>query len=542
MTNACSGLGGNKGNAKGRGAATLFIIIAVVTVFLRLYGLRFGFPCLCRPDEELIIAQMSFLWYSGNDATQQVFYPTHFAHLLNFIFIPYYLLTKHQNSYPRYGVFLDLRSMVTVLHLWTRILSSVASCLVLYPLYRLCMLMGGRAIALLAAGLYAVAYLPVREAHFGVTDQLATLAATFALWRCVCYQMRPTHRNALLAGFTAGWAFSAKYVVPPAFLVLIAFATQICWPITRSPRKLRVQLLLLPASYVAAIMLLSPESILYWRGLKMVFVSRKMWDAWNLPIGWEYFATFSLPIGVGLPILAASLMGVLWCCFSRNRASIFTSAFVVIYFLFMGSTHGVFTRYIDPIVPALIALASFFIVQCADRVAKNIKPLVGIAIAVVFFIVAAAPNLMNDLAFLRLLKKTDTRLLAMRWLDEHCRQGAVVGYEQSTMGLVDGRRFVVRTAPAGKLDIKRCDYVVAYSYIGGLLPRNPPVYQSLVGHKNLKLVAVFSPLNLPEDRLHARVEIHDWWFLPYTGFTGIERPGPRIEVYENSNPVSTSIR
>src|SRR5205085_10607588 len=69
----------------------------------------------------------------------------------------------------------------------------------------------GRRVGLIAAWLTAVAYLLVRDSHFGVDDALVTLLVTLGLVVCVRIARDGTHADYAAGGALAGLAFAAKY-------------------------------------------------------------------------------------------------------------------------------------------------------------------------------------------------------------------------------------------------------------------------------------------------------------------------------------------
>ncbi len=111
---------------------------------------------------------------------------------------------------------------------------------------------------MLSAGLLAVCYLPVRDGHFGVTDQLATFTAALALLAFVAYQASHSTRDALLAGAALGVAVSSKYTNLTLLPLLLLAHFWNCPREQRWGRNLWLLLLAVPvASFLAA-----PE--VYW--------------------------------------------------------------------------------------------------------------------------------------------------------------------------------------------------------------------------------------------------------------------------------------
>lgn len=79
----------------------------------------------------------------------------------------------------------------------------------------------GQSAALLATGGWAVAWLPVQQAHFATVDSLLTMLATAALAVLGQVLVQPSPRRALLAGGLVGVAVGTK---ASAFLLLVPLA------------------------------------------------------------------------------------------------------------------------------------------------------------------------------------------------------------------------------------------------------------------------------------------------------------------------------
>ncbi len=114
------------------------------------------------------------------------------------------------------------------------------------------------------------------------------------------------------------------------------------------------------------------------------------------------------------PFLAVALAGICVALWRRRRADLVLVSFSLAYFVFVSLLHSHFDRYTLPLVPALGVLAAAAV------------PLVPLGL------VALAVPLAWSIGDARALTRTDTRVVAQRWLESHLPRGSQVAAESST--------------------------------------------------------------------------------------------------------------
>jgi len=105
----------------------------------------------------------------------------------------------------------QFRADPSELYLIARLSSAVIGSATAVGAYALGAAVGGRRVGAITAWLTAVAYLLVRDSHFGVDDALVTLLVTIGLVCCVRIARGGTRRDYVAGGALAGLAFAAKY-------------------------------------------------------------------------------------------------------------------------------------------------------------------------------------------------------------------------------------------------------------------------------------------------------------------------------------------
>ena len=517
-----------------------FWLLVLLAASLRFYALAYGLPCYTRPDEDAIVVQMASLWYTphaGQIFTRFLFYPTLFAHLLGAYWFPHYLLAKSALPGMTYYGFLNGDLMRPAVQISERMLSALCGVLVCFPLFRLGMTIRGRRTALFVVALWTVAFLPVRDAHFGVTDQLAALATTWALWACIRYHQERTGQAAIVAGACVGWAIASKYVLACGLLLLVAHF----WNYPKEQRWGRIARLL-ALTCVAAVVVLTPEFARRPWEFVHVLGAQRGWNreyAHILPMGWIYFVQFTLRYGLGIPVMLAAAIGGIAAIKQKKRPLQLTLWLCGLYYLFAGAQHGIFSRHLNAILPSFCLLAAYGVSTVYFAVESRLDARSAALVAGVFALLCVGQNLKNSLELLAVLKQEDTRALALRWI----RQNVPAGHQMAVCGVCMGyperlRLQVINDPKALKtttLNVLRrmgVTYVLTAEYV----PQMPYVapqtlVRELQSDPSCHSVAVFSPYPESVPTSSLIVEFQDAWFLPFANVSSVQRPGPLLTVY-----------
>jgi len=194
----------------------LFILLLALGV--RVWGLSFGLPMTeCRPDENLIVKTASG-FFSGDLNPHNFHYPTFFMYLMAGFYGLAGLLAHALGKLPVFNLVHEAARNPAPFFLAARLVSALFGTAAVYWLYLLGKRLFDRRTGLLAALFLSLAYLHVRDSHFGVTDvamaslvllSLAVLARAWREDRLALY---------LMAGLCAGLAAGTKY---NAFLLLL---------------------------------------------------------------------------------------------------------------------------------------------------------------------------------------------------------------------------------------------------------------------------------------------------------------------------------
>jgi 4-amino-4-deoxy-L-arabinose transferase-like glycosyltransferase len=372
---------------------------------LRLVGIEYGLPLggLLNPDELSIVPRAWAMVHGGGLDPDPFFdYPS----LLLYVLAPF----QAWESSPSY---LAARLVIAVLGL-----AGVGAAWWL----------GARAYGTLAGGVAAaataVATVHVAYSHMAVTDVPLALATTVALALAVSGRLE-------LAGLAAGAATGVKYA--GAFLVVALVAAGWAhW------RRLAVSLALMALAFVATSPFVLAHPGEAWEDFSRVQrLARAGWLGFehdgSAPVAfldrlWDSLGPALLIAGAGLSLALVR----------RRRADLVLASFSLVYFVDLFTLDAHFDRYVLPLVPALGALAG------------RIRPLAPVTL--LLLVVPLTWSVQDD----RELTRTDTRVVADRWIDRHLPRSAAVAVDPSAPPL-DGYRLLrlELPGPGRRLDPNR---------------------------------------------------------------------------------------
>ncbi len=250
-----------------------------------------------------------------------------------------------------------------------------------------------------AAALVAVEVTAVTYSRMAVTDIPLTLGVAVSLALLVSGRIE-------LAGLAAGLATSVKY--PGVFLLVpLVIAAY------RQPRRLALGLGLAVAGFCAT----SPFFVAHF-GSAVSDAYRVQQLAHHGWLGFEHDRAAPLAFsgrlwdGLG-PALIVCVIGLVVALARRNRADLILASFVLVYYLDLCTIGAHFDRYLLPLLPPLGALAG---------------RLRGLAPVTLLLLVVPLTWSIRDA---RKLTKTDTRVVAHRWVESHLPHGARIAADSS---------------------------------------------------------------------------------------------------------------
>ncbi len=407
------------------------LAILALAAALRFAGLGFGLTPpqagptlhpLARPDEQ-------YLWnlalgiYAGDPNPHFFLYPSLLPYALALADAAYVAgasLAMGSRDAVELELLRDPRALILIDRGIVAAIGAATTLLV----HRLAAAAFGPGTGLVAALCLAVAPLHVRDSHFGVTDVPLAAFVCLVLLQGLRIDSRGRGRDYALAGLATGLAISTKYSGAMLLAPIVAadLLGRSAGP-ARPWHRLGMALALVPVGFLAG----TPFAALAWPEFRddvaaqLLAQSGPDWLGVDLGPGWSYHLSFTLWHGLGPGLLAASLAGAALALFRVPRPALVLLAFGVPYYLVLGHGPLVFTRYMVPLVPVLCVTAGFAIVWASSRLPRR-----PTAAAVVLSALVAVPSLRDSIDLDRVLARTDSRVLAARWLQAQVEPGARV--------------------------------------------------------------------------------------------------------------------
>ena len=551
--------------------------IVCLGAVLRLFPIWFGLPYLgARPDEETAVVHA--LAILGGDPNPHFF---HWPSLTFYVFAALYAAA----SGIRRALSLDPALTGADHLLLARGFVAVAGTLTIVVLFRIGRRVAGDTTGILAAAFLAVAILHVRDSHFAMTDVLMTLLVTVSLallLRGVDAALAdPRHAGAIrwfaAAGLAGGLAASTKYSAA-AVIAAMGAAQLLClepvskplvasgfsrgprralarWGGSRTNRVLQPLLvrslkharewrawmpsLVFLAAFAGGFIAATPYALLDFE----TFATDLRYDFAHLSEGhggvalgrgWWYHLTRSLPYGVGVSIFIAAVAGLVPFVTYYTRHAVVIGAFAAAFFASIGSGYTVFFRYILPLVPIVCLLAAVGVRHGAPWLASR-TGFSNRATLALLAVLAGGPAFVYSAWLDVLLARTDTRVLAARWLtprlkaEDSLHQAGGLYAELDLSGVrFHEWRFDPGASSFGHPEGRTPDWLVLLQSPLSPYARVPGELRPIVAERYTLVHTIRATTGRARSAVY---DLQDAFFMPVSGFSTVERPGPSVLIY-----------
>jgi hypothetical protein len=510
-------------------------VVLPIAAAARLWAIDFCLPHPhCRPDEDAIMAIAGA--FRVGDFRPGIFtYPALFmlavAAAMRGLPIAERLLHKLMPFH--FAPLLSDEVTTTKYTLTARAMSAVAGIASVWLIFRVGLRLFDRNAAVAGASLLALAFLHVRDSHFGVTDVPMSFMVVVAFLYAVRVAQSGTRRDLVTAAVAAGLAAGTKYngglvALPVLFAVMIS-------P-NRTSRQSRARdAAIAVALMVAAFLCTSPYTVIefsrFWADFSDDLLHLSGGHGIDLGRGWIYHATTTLRYGVGVPLLVAALAGMGLLLVKDRRAGVLVALFPVSYYALLGGGRTVFARHMTPIVPFLCLTAGYCAAETASWIALRLeRPAWRSTLTAVAVVALILPSAQSVVRFDALLARDDSRLVARRWIEQRFPAGTAIAQIAPDGGVVfwhDASEVRYTTT----VDLRRDDLRPAVVIVQSSPLRPPPDNMAEVDAiltADYRLAFVQHVVEPDPANVY---DLQDEFYLPLTGFRHIERPGPNLDVY-----------
>jgi hypothetical protein len=445
-------------------------------------------------------------------------------------------------------------------YLGVRVLDAVLGSLTVVLIFEFGRRAYGWLAGVVAAAALAVAFLHVRDSHFGTLDIPLTLAITAGLYIAYRTVAARGFRPLLINGIALGIAASLKYNGALLFAGIGAAQVLRARLQETGPFQVAGRLAVIAGIGLATLVVTSPFLLLD-PGMTahgIGYIVQHLGTATAPSIGWIELSK-ALWYGLGPLFVVMAIVGIAWALRRRELADWIVLSFLLVHFVLIGTGRSVFFRYADPMIPALLLLGGRAVTDVAALIAHSglRKAALGAALILVL-----APVLIHGVEYDMLIQQTDTRTQAFDWLAQHVPIGAraAVPYmagpahdqamidsgehshgatDSYVASFLDSRletQYSILELTRNDLQLTSLDrfrqqgihyIVIGYETPGTGCRPDSPLERLLLSQG--PPVATFSPTTGCPSSVFDPI---DTYYVPLAGYGGWLRPGPYIRIYQ----------
>jgi 4-amino-4-deoxy-L-arabinose transferase-like glycosyltransferase len=410
------------------------LVILVIAILLRLWGIGFGLPYEYHVDEPQYVRQAAAM---GSKGLEPDWWnnPPLFKYILLFEYGGFFLVGKVIGLFASSSDFGSQLSLnPTPLYLIGRATSAIFGVLTVFLVWRLGTTSYNKRVGLISAWLLAVCFLHVRDSHYAVNDIAFTFFVTFVIWSSVRILQTGEMKWYVLAGVSLGLGFAIKYSA--AFAVIPIIVAHFITPHFRVKGKFlrdlkRLGLALLVGGLTA--LLVSPYFIIEPRKVmrdfyEWVYLPGKVgFDEWQIGSGNGYlFYLQSLTWGIGLALLLVICVGVVIAIIRHSPQDIILISLPIVLYVSLGAQQMYFARFILPAIPALLIIGANGLDYIVSKVDVKLSWATPIVILFLLTFIISLEPLISSLRHDYLLSITDTRTIAKMWIESNIKEGSKI--------------------------------------------------------------------------------------------------------------------
>jgi hypothetical protein len=401
-------------------------VLLLVTLGLRLWGIKQGLPYSYNVDEATHFVPRAIAFFSHDYNPQYFLNPPAYSYLLHLVFELWFgsgdAVSRAYTVNP------------TEVFVIARVVAAMLGTISVWLTYLAGERLFGRAVALLGASIFGVAFLPIFYSHLALNDVPTLAPVALSLYGAAGVLRRGWRRDYVICGVAIGLAAATKYTGGVTVVCLLAAASCDGAGGAALVALRRTALALLAA--LAAFVLANPFSVLDFSAFQAGISTQASLAGGAEPVklgttaasGSAYYLwTFTWGLGWA-PSLAAVGGAILLLVRRRITTALVLLPAPIAFIIFMGDQQRFFGRWLMPIFPIVALLAAYGTAELVRWLVRTR----GVP-AVAAWTVAAVVMLGQGLAAVihndAVLGRPDTRNLARHWMEAHVPAGAKVVIE-----------------------------------------------------------------------------------------------------------------
>lgn len=554
------------------------IIILCIAGLVRYWGIHFGMEC--RPDEEQIVRIIQSVNTYFNPHTFR--YPTFYKYIVLFFYGVYFsvgvIFGKHASMADFVVEFIGHAER---LYFIDRYIAAFLGTATVFVVYRITKKMFDKRTAIIASIFMSLAYLHVRDSHFGVTDVPMTFfIMCFVLFLEKSYRDKSL-RSYVISGILAGMATSTKYpgvlAIVPMFIIHFLNISDSHDRTNKLFFDKRIIFFIL--ALIFFYLLGTPYTLFDFSEFKRDLLAQiKIFDYSGHPIaniGWIYHMKFSLFYGLGWPLFFVSLAGLVMLMKTNFKKALLLCSFPAVYYAVIGQVYGVVLRYAIPLIPFFCITGAVFTVYITDGLKKYLKPGLHKLTMYLIPILIISPSAHSILCFDDMLTRKDNRLVAAEWIKKNFAEGSSIAQlsNRSILGIyptpeamrqkyemaASGNERVTKVYFHAKMVYTKTNNIRGFNVLSydktskrfksGLnqelivfpdyviVEESPLKNRGAVSKESVELLHNFYYLLKEFKAIDVNNKTNlfdqqDAFYVPFVGFKSIQRPGPNIYIYK----------
>jgi 4-amino-4-deoxy-L-arabinose transferase-like glycosyltransferase len=399
--------------------------VLLLALGLRLWGVGHGLPYAYNADENAHFVTRA-IGIFGHDWN-----PNYYVNPPAYTYLVHLVLGIAYGG--RAGVSNAFAADPTAIWILGRVLAGIIGTLAIWLLYLAGSRLIDRRVGLLAAGLTAVAFLPVFYSKLALNDVPTTAGVCLALWGAAGVLRFGRARDYVFAGIGLGLACATKYTGGIVLLSIVGAAgAQFA---VSSGKGFAIRGLAIAAGTALAVFVIAnPYALLDFSAFTegLTHQSDASGDAagklgLTQDNGYLYYL-WSFGWGLGwLPLVLAAGGAVrLW--FDESRLVWILVPPVVVFLLFMGSQERYFGRWLLPVFPMICILAAYAAIELVDLVAAS-RPALKPTLVALAVVAVCGQGFVYSLHSGLVLSRDDTRNLARDWMVANVATGTKIVVE-----------------------------------------------------------------------------------------------------------------
>ena len=393
----------------------MILIIIMIGLILRIWGLNFGLPYQFHQDEPIVVNHA--LAYGAGDLNPHFFIiPPLASYILFGFYVLYFFIGSICGMFSGVEEFSlsFFRDPAPFYIIGRVILGTLPSILSVYLTYKMALRFFSKKVALYASLVMAVTFLNVINAHYAYTDNLLVLFVILSFISMARLIDNKSSINYAVTGLAVGLAVATKY---NALLLAAPFLIAHIIGGRREGRGnfVDINVLIFAGMAVFTFIICNPYSILdagfFWESL-----THRIRGGYR---GVGHHLTYSLFEGAGKASVILGIIGLVGFLKKDFKKAIFIISFPALFYIHLVFKSQPFPRYALPLIPFLAIGMGFLLFGLHERVKTNVLKTAIVAVSLMLVMPTAAKSIKADMLF----TSKDTRIESKEWIEENIPAG-----------------------------------------------------------------------------------------------------------------------